>query len=79
MVCLTGLRGNEHYQSDLLEPEQSNASRELMKVIDEINTGNQKNIFLARSPKETQWDMKREFKSPEYTTKWWDLPRIKCS
>ena len=79
MVCLTGLRGNEYYQADLLEPEQSNASRELMKVIDAINAGNQKNIFLARSPKLTQWDMKREFKSPEYTTNWGDLPRIKCS
>jgi DNA polymerase V len=49
-----------------------------MKVIDTLNTGNQKNIFLARSPKKTEWDMRREFKSPEYTTKWRDLPKIRC-
>jgi DNA polymerase V len=78
MICLTGLRANEHYQADLLEPEQSNSSRELMKVIDKLNIGNQKNVFLARTPKETQWDMKREFKSPEYTTSWCYLPKIKC-
>lgn len=78
MICLTGLRANEHYQADLLEPEQSNSSRELMKVIDKLNIGNQKNVFLARTPKETQWDMKREYKSPEYTTNWCYLPKIKC-
>lgn len=78
MICLTGLRENKHYQADLLEPEQSKTSRELMKVIDKLNSGNQKTIFLARSPKKTQWDMKREFKSPEYTTDWSNLPRIRC-
>jgi DNA polymerase V len=78
MICLTSLHSNTHYQSDLLEPEQSKASRSLMKVIDTLNAGNQKNIFLARSPKKTEWDMRREFKSPEYTTKWRDLPKIRC-
>ncbi|NRA25185.1 MAG: DUF4113 domain-containing protein [Oleispira sp.] len=35
-------------------------------------------MFLARSSKETQWDMKREFKSPEYTPNWCYLPKVKC-
>ena len=51
MVCLTGLRASEYYQADLLEPEQSNASIELMKVIDQLNTGNQKTFSLLDHPK----------------------------
>ena len=78
MICLTSLQTSTHYQSDLLAPEQSSASRSLMKVIDTLNAGNQKNIFLGRSPPITEWSMKRDFLSPEYTTRWADLPRIKC-
>jgi DNA polymerase V len=78
MVCLTGLKSNKHYQSDLLEDEQSAKSISLMKVMDALNFGNRKTVFLGRSPKKTEWDMKRLFKSPEYTTSWKDLPKIKC-
>ena len=78
MVCLTSLRASQYYQPDLLEPEDSSKSKNLMEVIDTLNAGNQKNIYLARAPKKTEWDMKRLFKSPEYTTDWKDLPRVKC-
>lgn len=78
MVCLTSLRSNIHYQADLVDAEQSANSIALMKVLDTLNSGNQKNIFLGRSPKKTEWDMKRIFKSPEYTTSWSDLPKIQC-
>lgn len=78
MICLASLRSNNHYQSDLLEAEQSANSIALMKVLDSLNSGNQKTIFLGRSPKKTEWDMKRLFKSPEYTTSWRDLPKIRC-
>ena len=78
MVCLTSLRASQYYQPDLLAPEDSTKSKNLMEVIDTLNAGNQKNIYLARAPKKTKWDMKRLFKSPEYTTSWADLPRIRC-
>ncbi|MEL6117815.1 DUF4113 domain-containing protein [Photobacterium sp. SP02] len=26
-----------------------------------------------------RWAMRREFLSPQYTTKWRDLPRVRCS
>lgn len=78
MVCLTSLRASQYYQPDLLDPEDSTKSKNLMEVIDTLNAGNQKNIYLARAPKKTEWDMKRLFKSPEYTTDWKDLPRIRC-
>ena len=78
MVCLTSLRASQYYQPDLLESEDSTKSKNLMEVIDTLNAGNQKNIYLARAPKKTEWDMKRLFKSPEYTTDWKDLPKIRC-
>ena len=78
MVCLSSLQSDKHYQADLLHPEQSQRTRSLMTVIDTLNRHNQKKVFLARSLKKTEWDMKRLFKSPEYTTSWKDLPRIKC-
>jgi DNA polymerase V len=78
MVCLTSLQADKYYQADLLEPEQTSSSRTLMTVLDTLNRHNQKKVFLARSLKKTEWDMKRLFKSPEYTTSWKDLPRIRC-
>jgi DNA polymerase V len=78
MVCLSSLQSDKHYQADLLQPEQSQRSRSLMTVIDTLNRHNQKNVFLAKSLGKTEWDMKRLFKSPEYTTSWKDLPKIRC-
>ena len=78
MVCLTSLQADKYYQADLLEPEQTASSRTLMTVLDTLNRHNQKKVFLARSLKKREWDMKRLFKSPEYTTDWADLPKIKC-
>lgn len=78
MVCLTGLISDENYQLDFLEPEQSIKSRKLMSVIDTLNKGNQKNVSLGRSPKQTPWSMRRELLSPRYTTSWTDLPTIQC-
>lgn len=78
MICLTGLRSNKNYQSDLLEAKQSANSIALMKVLDTLNSGNKKIVFLGRSSAKTEWDMKRLLKSPEYTTSWNDLPKIQC-
>ena len=78
MICLTSLCSDDHFQPDLLVNEQTESKRELMRVMDRINKGNQQNIFLGRSPKKNEWSMRRDFKSPEYTTCWKDLPVIKC-
>lgn len=78
MVCLTSLQADKYYQADLLEPEQTASSRTLMTVLDTLNRHNQKKVFLARSLKKIEWEMKRLFKSPEYTTSWNDLPKVRC-
>lgn len=64
-------------QQDLFMPSQSTKSQQLMKVVDEINR-TQGPIFFASQGIKNQWAMTRKFKSPSYTTKWSDLPRVKA-
>jgi len=78
MVCLTNLCKSDFYQGDLLQEEQSNESKALMSIIDKINIGNTKNIFLARTGTSKKFEEKKAHKSPDYMTSWLDLPRIKC-
>ncbi|WP_462055521.1 DUF4113 domain-containing protein, partial [Vibrio cholerae] len=35
-------------------------------------------IFLAAQGITQKWAMRREMLSPQYTTRWKDLPKIKC-
>lgn len=78
MVSLTSMNPESSFQPDLFNEGQNDKSRKLMVVIDRINKGNDKNIFLGRSPKAKEWEFRRKFKSPEYTTNWCDLVRVKC-
>ncbi|MDK1289768.1 Y-family DNA polymerase [Pseudoalteromonas umbrosa] len=64
-------------QSDMFN--QSQDKPELMKCMDEIN--NRYGSTAARIGSELQtksWEMRREFLSPRYTTRWPDIPVIKC-
>ncbi len=65
-------------QLDFLQKSQSSRSRELMKTIDDINqrSGSGSAFFLSQGIN-THWKMKREMKSPSYTTCWQDLPIVK--
>ncbi len=67
-----------HYQGDLLLTEQSTTSRKLMSTLDKLDIGNSKTLFLARTGTSQAFEMRRAHKSPNYTTSWSDLPRIKC-
>ncbi|MCG7549161.1 Y-family DNA polymerase [Pseudoalteromonas sp. Of7M-16] len=64
-------------QSDMFN--QSQDKPELMRCLDEIN--NRYGSAAARIGSELQtqkWEMRREFLSPRYTTRWPDIPVIKC-
>ena len=62
-------------QLDAFTQMQNEKSKKLMNVIDVIN---QKHfpIFFASQGIDPGWKMQRQMKSPGYTTKWQDLPKI---
>ena len=64
-------------QLSLLEKDKSSPA--LMKVMDEINAkyGNGTAILAAQGIQQ-KWQMRRDFLSPQYTTRWSDIPTIYC-
>ena len=65
------------YQLDLFNPqERKELDKNLMRLIDKVNTTNLGPItFLAQGIKK-EWSMKREMQSPPYTTNWNDLLKV---
>lgn len=76
-IGLLDLSDETSYQHDLFS--QSQDSPELMRLMDSINTkyGRQTVKLASRGP-DHKFAMRREFLSPQYTTRWSDLPRIYC-
>lgn len=75
-VGLIELRPELPEQLDAFTPRQSTSSRQLMQVMDDINTKHAA-IFFASQGIDQKWRMNRNLKSPAYTTRWSDLPRIR--
>jgi len=81
-VMLVGLQPNTTNQSSLFDasgqvatPNQSDKSNQLMQVIDTINQRMGKNsISIAAAGVNPHWAMRRNLKSPNYTTNCHKLP-----
>lgn len=53
-------------------------SEKLMKVMDEINLrGKSKIFFASQGIGKRDWEMKRQFLSPHYLTRWSDIPEVR--
>jgi len=66
------------HQVDLFEPEPPTyQSKALMTVIDNINAKTRGKVWFASQGISQAWTMKRAMLSPQYTTKWTDLPVVK--
>lgn len=64
-------------QQDLFAPNLDNMK--LMKCLDTINHKFGRNtLAFAAQGNEQKWSMRREFLSPQYTTRWTDIPKINC-
>lgn len=64
-------------QLDLFMPDNSNPV--LMKCLDKINTRyGQGTLKLGAEGQSNVWQMKRQFLSPQYTSCWRDIPKIRC-
>ena len=67
----------EHEQGDLFNPTPNN--EKLMQVFDGLNHRfGTDTVFLGAQGIQQKWKMRRDKLTPQYTTKWQDLPRIKC-
>ncbi|MFD2178904.1 Y-family DNA polymerase [Veronia pacifica] len=76
-VGLLDLASAEHIQPDLFDEQPGNPA--LMKAFDGLNHRYGKGtVFLAAQGITPKWGMRREFLSPQYTTRWKDLPSVKC-
>lgn len=65
------------YQYDLFNSGQSAKAHKLMQTIDTINQVYGKNtLFLAAQGLSKPWYMRQQFTSPQYTTKWSDIPTV---
>jgi DNA polymerase V len=76
-VGLVDIQSCESYQEDMFTPSQDNPA--LMECIDKINArfgrGTSK---MAATGNTSKFAMRREFLSPQYTTNWKHIPKIKC-
>jgi DNA polymerase V len=76
-VGLLDLHRETLFQFDLFN--QSNDKPELMKCMDTINSRfGRATVHLAAKGFEQKFQMRRDLLSPQYTTKWSDIPKIKC-
>jgi DNA polymerase V len=76
-VGLLDLTSEKNCQLDLFNASKANPA--LMKILDRLNDKyGRDTLFLAAQGTEQKWDMRREFLTPQYSTKWHSLPRIKC-
>jgi DNA polymerase V len=76
-VGLIDLHSEHLYQFDLFN--QSSDNPKLMSCIDNINSrfGRSTMQFAAKGTAQN-FAMRRQFLSPQYTTRWEDVPKIIC-
>ena len=78
-IGLIEIVDRKYYQFDLLHQGQPEKSDRIMAVMDKINKSAGKGtLFLAAQGVSKPWYMRQQFTSPQYTTKWSDLPVIKA-
>lgn len=76
-VGLVEVIDKRYYQHDLLHPGQSATSDKLMAVMDKINrVQGKETLFFAAQGVNKPWYMRQRFTSPQYTTKWRDIPLV---
>jgi DNA polymerase V len=78
-VGLIEIVDRQHHQYDLLHAGQPASSDKLMQVMDQVNKTEGKGaVFLAAQGINKPWYMRQQYTSPQYTTKWRDIPIAKC-
>ncbi len=80
-ICLEDLIPKDPRQLDMFHQPSAEAlerTEQLMSIFDRINQKFGKStIRLAAEGYSKQWAMRRQLKSPSYTTRWSDLPKVR--
>ncbi|MBL4835669.1 MAG: translesion error-prone DNA polymerase V subunit UmuC [Pseudomonas sp.] len=78
-IMLLDLRQQGEFTDDLFAETQPAAAEKVMGVLDDINSRwGRGTLRPARVPVAPGWGMKRELKSPSYTTRWAELWSARC-
>lgn len=76
-VGLIDLRPKTSLQYDLFNAPKSDPN--LMKIFDSLNNRYGRDVlYIAAQGSDQHWAMRRQFLSPQYTTRWSDIPMIKA-
>ncbi|MEO9070276.1 MAG: DUF4113 domain-containing protein, partial [Ginsengibacter sp.] len=76
-VMLSGIVPDTSVQSNLFVPAAENSKRFLMNTLDNINFSMRDDVIkFAASGVKTDWKMRREFRSPRYTSRWEELRKV---
>ncbi len=77
-VGLVELTDRRRHQFDMLHSGQSEKADRVMAILDRINrTQGKSSAFLASRGVLSPWYMRQQIKSPEYTTSWEEIPKIR--
>ena len=65
-------------QQGLLFPSKQQSKREqLLEAVEQIrNNYGPDSVFLAAQGIQRKWEMKRNYRSPRYTTNWQEIPSV---
>ncbi|WP_444679506.1 DUF4113 domain-containing protein [Halomonas sp. E19] len=74
-VMLSQFVPARHRTDDLFAPGRRPGSEQLMSVMDRINARmGRGTVRIAQEEVASGWEMRRQFLSPAYTTRWDELP-----
>jgi DNA polymerase V len=74
-IGLIDLIDRKHHQFDLLHSGQDAKTDDLMQTLDLVNKRHGRGtLFMAAQGISKPWYMRQQFTSPQYTTRWKDLP-----
>lgn len=78
-ILLLDLRQGDEFTQDMFADRQSAASDQVMNVLDDINRRwGRGTLRPARVPVAADWKMRRDMKSPSFTTRWEELWQVRC-
>ncbi|MEP6926430.1 MAG: Y-family DNA polymerase, partial [Ginsengibacter sp.] len=76
-VMLSGIVPDKSIQSNLFVPPSENNKRFLMDTLDNLNFSMRDDVVkFASSGLSRDWKMRREFRSPRYTSRWNELREV---
>ena len=76
-VMLSGIVPDTSIQSNLFKPPTENNKRFLMDTLDNINFSMRDDVVkFASSGISRDWKMRKEFRSPRYTSRWNELREV---